>query len=252
METENNATESSQANSRIAQFKAERSMFGAHVSLPIANTRSKFEADDRKIKGYPIVWGERNDFNEIHLKGSTLNSLNARGLNATKNPIMVLNQHNQNQVLARPSVLQEDDYGLYFEADIIKGTQYADEVVAQIRQGVIGQLSVGFNYIWDNNKIEYDADTKAYILKEIKLYEISVVTFSSNGSTQLRSYGDFQLRSILNQYTPQDLQNFQALISLSGAATSTPHAAGATSTGREEKEVAVDESNSFINNLKLF
>jgi HK97 family phage prohead protease len=235
---------------KIAQFRAEREMFDGHVSVPISNTRSKLEIDDdRKIKGYPIVWGEKNDYAELFVKGSTLNSLNARGIGATKNAILVLNQHNQAQILARPSVLQEDEYGLYFEADIIKGTQYADEVIAQIRQGVLNQLSVGFNYVWD--KVEYDKNISAYALKEVKLYEISLVAFSSSTGARLktRSYRDFQIRSIIDKYGPQEIRDFQTLLSShQGAATSTPANSSATNAAEEKRE----EVDTFTNNLKLF
>ena len=242
---------------KIAQFRAEREMFDGHVSVPIACMRSKFEVsdDDRKVKGYPIVWGEKNDYNEIIIKGATLNSLNARGVGATKNPILLLNQHNRSQILSRPSALREDDYGLYFEAEVIKGTQYADEALAQVRQGVLTQLSVGFNYVWD--KVEYDEAAEAYIVREIKLHEISLVALSSSDSAQLRSYRDFQLRAIVDKYGAQGIRDFQAFLnSLSpGAATSTPSQGSATSAAdgkaAETREASAIED-TFTNYLKIF
>lgn len=206
---------------KLEIFKRERNRFERHMSNPIDFTRSKFETDDRTIKGYPIVWGERNDYSEIVLRGATLNSLNARGISATKNPILVLNQHRQSEILCRPSVLQEDDYGLYFEGEVIQGVQYADEALAQIRQGVLRQLSYGFNYIYD--KIDYDETEDAYILREIKLFELSPVSFSSGDSAQLRSYNQFQLESLLMKYKPEQIRDFETLLSMSTrAVTNTP------------------------------
>ena len=163
---------------KIKEFKAQRDLFKNPVSTLLDASRAKLEiTEDRKVKGYAIVWGSKNDYNEIVLKGATLNSLNARGVGSSSgNPILVLNQHRQTEPLCRPTVLQEDDYGLYFEGDIIEGVEYANNVVNQVNQGVLRQLSYGFNYIWD--KTEYDATNDAYILKEIKLGEISLVTFS--------------------------------------------------------------------------
>lgn len=212
----------------LEQFKKERQPFHRHSSMALDAVRSKFELEDRAIKGYPIVWGEKNDYDEIVLRGATLNSLNARGVSAAKNPIVVLNQHRTAEILCRPSVLQEDEYGLYFEGTVIEGTRYADEALAQIRQGVLRQLSYGFQYIWD--KVDYDEAADAYILREIKLYEISPVTFSSGESAQLRSYQEFQMRSLAGELTPFQIENLRSLLSI--------HEAAATNTagGNGEKE----------------
>lgn len=221
---------------KLEKFRIERSGLYRHTSIPIDASRSRFEVTDRHIAGYPIVWNEKNDYDEVVLKGATLNSLNARGLSGTKNPILVLNQHRQSEILCRPSILQEDDYGLYFEGDIIEGVRYADEALAQIRQGVLKQLSYGFDYIYD--KIDYDSTLDAYVLREIKLWEVSTVTFSSGESAQLRNYKGAQIAAILNKYTPEQIQDFETLLSLSERA--------ATSTHEQDK------GNDFNNLLKLF
>jgi len=221
---------------RLEQFKYERSFIDRHVSKPIDASRSKFEVTDREIAGYPIVWGERNDFDEIAVKGCTVNSLNARGVDATKNPIVLLNQHRQAEVLLRPTVLQEDDYGLYFEGRIIEGVQYADEALAQIKQGVLRQMSYGFNYIYD--KLEYDQTEDVILLREIKLWEISLVTFSSGDSAQLRGYRDMQIQAILNKYTSEQINDIQTILSL--------HQRAVTNTHEENGE------DLFTETLKLF
>lgn len=199
----------------IDKFKKEREGLGKVVSLPMDGERARFEVnkEDRTIKGYPIVWNSKNDYNEIVTKGATLNSLNARGLGSDgKNQITVLKQHNQAEPIARLTVLQEDDYGLYFEAEIIEGTRASDEALAEIQQGVLKQLSYGFNYIWD--KTEYDADLDAYILREIKLFEISVVTFSSDENAQLRSFADHQANEQINNFSIRELNEMQKMIQL--------------------------------------
>lgn len=198
--------------SKVLEFKATRDLFKHPVSLPLDAERAKLTiTEDRKIKGYPIVWGSKNDYNEIIMKGATLNSLNARGVGSTSgNPILVLNQHRQSEPLCRPSVLQEDDYGLYFEGDILSGVGYADEAAILIQNQVLRQLSYGFNYMWD--KVEYDATLDAYILKEIKLGEISLVTFSSDENAQLRSFNEYQERNVLNKFTPEQITDLQNLL----------------------------------------
>jgi HK97 family phage prohead protease len=206
---------------KIKEFKAQRDLFKNPVSTLLDADRAKLEITaDRKVKGYAIVWGSKNDYNEIVLKGATLNSLNARGVGSTSgNPILVLNQHRQTEPLCRPTLLQEDDYGLYFEGDVIEGVSYADDVVNQVNQGVLRQLSYGFNYIWD--KTEYDATNDAYILKEIKLGEISLVTFSSDENAQLRSFNQLQERAVLDKFSPEQINELHNLLA-TRAVTNTP------------------------------
>lgn len=206
---------------KIKEFKAQRDLFKNPVSTLLDADRAKLEITaDRKVKGYAIVWGSKNDYNEIVLKGATLNSLNARGVGSTSgNPILVLNQHRQTEPLCRPTLLQEDDYGLYFEGDVIEGVSYADDVVNQVNQGVLRQLSYGFNYIWD--KTEYDATNEAYILKEIKLGEISLVTFSSDENAQLRSFNQLQERAVLDKFSPEQINELHNLLA-TRAVTNTP------------------------------
>lgn len=206
---------------KIKEFKAQRDLFKNPVSTLLDASRAKLEiTEDRKVKGYAIVWGSKNDYNEIVLKGATLNSLNARGVGSSSgNPILVLNQHRQTEPLCRPKVLQEDDYGLYFEGDIIEGVEYANNVVNQVNQGVLRQLSYGFNYIWD--KTEYDATNDAYILKEIKLGEISLVTFSSDENAQLRSFNQLQERAVLDKFSAEQINDLHNLLA-TRAVTNTP------------------------------
>jgi len=191
---------------KLELLKKERESLGldSFRALPIDAERSKIEiTDDRIIKGYPIVWGSKNSHNEIVLKGATLNSLNARGIGSEKNSIVLLKHHNTTVPIAVMTVLREDDYGLYFEAEIIK-TNIGNETIEEIRSGVLKQLSYGFNYIWD--KTEWSEESDSYILKEIRLMEISLVTFSSDENAQLRSFNDFQKETIMEGFTIAQLR----------------------------------------------
>ena len=191
---------------KIDLFKKERIDLGINSfrSIPINLDSSKFEVDEnRVIKGYCIVWGEKNMHDEIVLKGATQNSLNARGIGATKNKIAFLKHHRLDQPIARFIKLEEDDYGLYFESEIIK-TTLGDETIEEIRSGVLVQLSFGFNYVWD--KTEYDSNTDAYILREIILYEISLVTLGSDSNAQLRTFSEYQKTEILKDVSVEHLR----------------------------------------------
>lgn len=197
---------------RLEIFKEKRKPFEQVRALPTDFDVAKIEVgEDRRIKGYAIVWGTKNSHDEIVLKGATLNSLNARGVGSTRNPIQFLYQHRTDEPIAKIDVLEEDDYGLYFEATIIR-TQAGDDLIEKINAGVLRQLSYGFSYIWD--KTEYDEEQDAYILREIKLWEISIVTFSSDESAQLRNldFSTFQKIELIKEI---DIDSIRSLVKLS-------------------------------------
>ena len=207
----------------LAIFKTEREKYKNPVSAPFDAVRAKLEiTDDRKIKGYAIIWNSVNEFKEKVMRGATLNSLNARGVGSTSgNPILVLKDHRTDQALCRPTVLQEDDYGLWFEGDIIDGVSYADDVVALRKAGMMQQLSYGFNYMWD--KVEYDATDDTYVIKELKLGEITVLNFSADPKAQTRGFIELQENAILDKFTPEQITDLHNLLATrSAAVTNTP------------------------------
>ena len=56
-----------------------------------------------------------------------------------------------------------------------------DREIAQLESGTINQFSIGYSYVWD--KVDYDSEKDAFIVKEVVLYEISAVSIGCNGET---------------------------------------------------------------------
>lgn len=199
---------------KLEELKNKMDVFEKHQlrSLPADFDSVKIELkEDNVIKGYAIVWGSRNSHDEIVLKGATLNSLNARGVGATRNKIQFLLRHDTSKPIARFLKLEEDDYGLYFEAELIDTTA-ANDAKKEIKGQVLRQLSYGFNYIWD--KTEWSEEDEAYILREIKLWEISLVTYSSDEVAQLRAT-DFNVYQKIEIIKDIDFEALRKLNSLS-------------------------------------
>jgi len=136
---------------------------------------------DRTIKGYLIVWGQRDTYGTSFIKGCCAKSIKERGPDSgSKQKIAHLWQHNSDEPTGRFTVLKEDKYGLYFEAEL-DDVEIGNRELRQLRSGTLNQFSVGFEYVWD--KMEYDELSDTILLYEIILYEGSVVTFSSNPET---------------------------------------------------------------------
>lgn len=167
------------------------------------------DEESRKISGYAAVWGSKDDGNDILLKGCCAKSISERGPESNTNrKIIFLWQHDTEEPLGKILVLKEDDYGLYFEAEIDKIPE-GDRALTQLKSGTLNQFSIGFMYVWD--KIEYDETKGCWIVSEINLFEISVVSFGSNENTSFLGMKSTQLESERNKLlrkTEQVLKSF--------------------------------------------
>ncbi len=157
------------------------SYIDANGELQALDLKITASETDRTVRGYLIVWGVKDTYSTNFVKGCCAKSIRERGPKSeSKQKIAFLWQHETDEPIGRFTKLEEDDYGLYFEAecdDIPEG----ERALKQIRSGTINQFSVGFDYLWD--KVEYDEDTDSIVLLEIVLYEGSPVTFGSNAET---------------------------------------------------------------------
>lgn len=142
----------------------------------------EFESESRKISGYAAIFNNKDKASDILIKGCFAKSIEERGPESTANDkIILLWQHDQREPLGRITELKEDERGLYFEA-IIDDIELGDRAIKQLESGTLNQFSIGYNYVWEN--VEYDNARDAYIVKEVKLHEISVVSIGCNGLTE--------------------------------------------------------------------
>lgn len=138
--------------------------------------------DGRLLKMYFCIFGVKDDYGCIPMKGCFKKSIEERGpkSNATYK-ITVLWQHKQDEPLCVPSILKEDDIGLYAEFSPDEGVETCDRCVIQVRSGTVNNGSYGFNYVWD--KMRYDEKSDSILMYETELYEVSPVTIGSQTGT---------------------------------------------------------------------
>ena len=90
--------------------------------------------------------------------------------------------------------LYEDDKGLVFVAEIPK-TQLGIDVVQLMKGGVITENSVGILPIQKQNKSDYRE------ISEVKLYEISAVTYAANDQAKILDVkGNVDLEKVSKRY----------------------------------------------------
>lgn len=139
------------------------------------------------VEGYAIVWDTVNDYGETCVRGCCAESIKRRGVKGKDgNQIRFLLQHDSRQILGKLEELKEDEKGLFFRASIYQNLSYSRDAIELIKAGELRQLSYGFNYGREKGDYEFRQDGVT-VLRKIDLWEISLVTFSSDPEAQLRA-----------------------------------------------------------------
>ncbi len=132
--------------------------------------------------------------------------------------VVVLYQHYTDRPIGRPTELKEDRDGLFFDATIVESTQYGAEAMALLRAEVPLGMSFGFETIksrpveesdeidWSNAPEFYtskDGREYARVIEEVRIWEISLVTFPANEQatiTDVRSELELDALSSLTEH----------------------------------------------------
>ena len=132
------------------------------------------DVERRMIEGYYSVFDYKDSDGDIMMKGCYTKTIKENGPNG-KNRIMHLYQHDPLTVLGKPSMLVEDEKGLYFRT-AITDTQLGTDVLKLYRDGVLKEHSVGINFV----RRDFSNEDEAYIVNEVKMWEGSTVTWGAN------------------------------------------------------------------------
>lgn len=132
----------------------------------------KANGDDGKFSGYGSVFGNTDAYDDVISQGAFAKSI------AEKKPALLW-QHRSDQPIGVWDVVREDPKGLYVEGRLLTGKiAQATEAHELLKAGALNGLSIGYIPVsWEFRK---ESDTRLRILKEIDLWEISLVTFPAN------------------------------------------------------------------------
>lgn len=172
-----------------------------------------FDETEGKVTGYLAVFGVKDDAYDILIKGCFSKSLQDRGPDSTTHrKIAFLWMHDMKDPIGRFTILKEDDYGLYFEAilDDPESVPSAKRAASQLQSGTLDQFSIGYDYVWENNKMVWDDNLEAWIVKEVILWEGSVVTLGCNEFTYYAGMKDiekYEAKSKLKKDTEDFIQS---------------------------------------------
>jgi HK97 family phage prohead protease len=151
----------------------------------------KANTEKREFEGYASTY-KRDLVGDQVVKGAYQKTLAERLPN---NKIKILYQHSD--AVGLPLEMYEDSKGLYVRGKI-SNTTLGNDMLELMKDGVLDEMSIGYDVVADD--ISEDGSTR--LLKELKLYEVSIVTFGANPDTAINSVKSL---SFLNELTPARL-----------------------------------------------
>lgn len=130
-------------------------------------------------------FGNVDSAGDLLVKGCFSKSINERGpQSATNRKILYLWMHKSDEVIGRVINMWEEEDGAYADVALsdFDAVPLAKRAWSHLIRNEINQFSFGFQYIWD--KVEYDEEKDAFIVREVKLFEISIVSLGCNEETE--------------------------------------------------------------------
>ena len=142
--------------------------------------------DSKIISGYFVVFNSETELYQGVYEEVAPEAFDSVDFSDVK----ALVDHDTAKVLGRTKVstlsLSVDDKGLYGEITVNKNDQEAMNLYSRVIRGDVDQCSFGFE-ILNEEMIQNSDGTVKFIIKSLKLYEVSVVTFPAYQDTAVEA-----------------------------------------------------------------
>lgn len=143
----------------------------------------EYDEEQGVFSGYAAVCGNVDSGGDIIEPGAFTKTI-AEGWERVK----ILALHNDCWLpIGRPIELREDSNGLFIKAKI-SDTSMGRDIKVLLKDGVLNELSIGYDPV----VFDYDSETGIRHLREVKLWEVSVVTWAMNQEAVITDYKQAQ------------------------------------------------------------
>ncbi len=188
----------------------ENKLKNPYVIKSVSNTTKDIDISKRIVTGAFNTYRFIDSDGDMLLPGCAKKSINERGVNSTKgNKIKHLKDHDWNQNIARLNVLDErtveingKERDVIYHESFYPKSQDSTDLLIKIQEGLYDSRSIGFQYVqmdyYDEKDPDFDkylamainpelgeANGHLWVIKEIRLWEGSDVTFGANELTPL-------------------------------------------------------------------
>ena len=134
--------------------------------------------DAGEFVGYASLFHVRDDAGDIVLPGAFRRSLARSGAGGVR----MLWQHDVSRPIGVWREIREDSRGLFVRGQLALNTAAGREVAELVRVGAVDGLSIGFRTI----RAAHDRLRRARLLRQVELWEISLVTFPMLRAARIR------------------------------------------------------------------
>lgn len=138
-----------------------------------------FDAEAGTLEGYGSKFNVVDQVGDVVVPGAFKNSLMGGAQN-----IKFLWQHNPAEPIGIFTEMKEDERGLFFKAQLAN-TQRGQEARELMKMGAIDGFSIGYIPLIEERSEQKGRSVN--LIKEVKLLEVSVVTFPCNTQARLES-----------------------------------------------------------------
>lgn len=138
-----------------------------------------------EFSAYASVFGNVDSYGDVVVKGAFANDL--KRWEESGNPIPLLFGHNMSDPdynLGHVVAAVEDDHGLLVTAQLDLENPKAMQTYRMLKGRRINQMSFAYDVL-DEETVEVAAGVKANELRDLRLYEVSVVTIGANQETEV-------------------------------------------------------------------
>ena len=150
--------------------------------------------DSRIVKGYASYFGNKDSDMDIIQKGAYTKNLEENG-----HRVKLYAQHDMNRPIGKITKLEETDNGLYMEAKFGTHSE-GEDYYRMAKEGILDEFSVGFKAT-KKDKNEHGG----YDIKEIKLYEVSMVSYAANENARVMEVKSEDVLKLVKQIEDKDL-----------------------------------------------
>ena len=216
-------------------------------SLPFEVKEISEDSEYFTFEGYASTFGNIDLGDDIIVRGAFSKTLKKNA------EVPVLWQHQMSEPVGKSIRLCEDDKGLYIKAILPKSdTLVSGRIIPQMKVGSIREMSIGFF------TRESDMEKGVRLLKEIELFEVSLVTKAMNPQALVSGFKSVEsLKDIEQSLKEMGLSNTEAKTLISKVKEFS-NQRDAEEKNKEEaqrdaemKQQIIDDLNKYIINLKI-
>ncbi|MEG0344300.1 MAG: HK97 family phage prohead protease [Acinetobacter sp.] len=148
-----------------------------YLNVPL---KIKSVSDSGEFEGYASVFDVVDSYGDVVVKGAFKKTLEKWAEKKDLPP--VLWQHQMYEPIGPFTEMKEDDHGLFVKGKLlVDDDPLAKRALAHMKAGSVKGMSIGYMVI----DAEYHKQDDIYYLKEIDLWEVSIVTFPANTEAKI-------------------------------------------------------------------